>query len=59
MVDKVNGTPNFSAAFAAKISPSARCMPVSPVGASATGMVTSCPTIFVARLRPSISTNTF
>src|SRR5450830_1036116 len=40
MVDKVNGTPNFSAALAARISPSACCMPVSPVGASATGMLT-------------------
>ena len=40
IVDKVKGTPNFSAAFAALISPSARCMPVSPTGAKATGIVT-------------------
>ena len=33
MVESVNGTPNFSAARAARISPSACCMPVRPVGA--------------------------
>ena len=38
MVDKVKGTPNSSAAWAARISPSARCMPARPVGANATGM---------------------
>ena len=41
MVDRQNGTPNFSAARAAWISPSACCMPVMPTGASATGMVTA------------------
>ena len=41
IVDSVNGTPNFSAARAAWISPSAHCMPASPVGASATGIVTA------------------
>ena len=39
IVDSVNGMPNFSAARAARISPSACCMPVRPVGAIATGIV--------------------
>ena len=39
--------PNFSAARAARISPSACCMPVRPVGAIATGIATSMPTIVV------------
>jgi hypothetical protein len=43
MVESVKGTPNFSAARAALISPSADCIPVSPTGASATGIATSCP----------------
>ena len=38
MVESVNGMPNFSAARAALISPSAICMPVEPTGAIATGM---------------------
>ena len=59
MVDNVNGMPNFSAARAAKISPSACAMPVKPVGAIATGIFTSCPIILVSKLRPSILTNTF
>ena len=50
--------PNFSAAFAALISPSAHCMPVSPTGAIATGIFTSMPTILVARLRFSMFTAT-
>ena len=58
MVESEKGTPNFSAARAAKISPSACCMPVKPVGAMASGIFTSSPIILVARLRPSISTNT-
>ena len=58
IVESVNGTPNFSAARAARISPSAYCMPVSPVGASATGIAASTPTIFVARLRVSMFTAT-
>ena len=58
IVDSVKGTPNFAAARAARISPSACCMPVRPVGASATGMATSCPTIFVASERPSMLTAT-
>ena len=41
IVDKVNGMPNFSAAMAALISPSACCMPVMPVGAIATGIATA------------------
>ena len=36
--ESVNGMPNFSAARAARISPSACCMPVRPVGAIATGI---------------------
>ena len=58
MVDKQKGTPNFSAALAARISPSAYCMPVSPVGASATGILTSWPTIVVFVVRLVISTAT-
>ena len=58
MVDKVNGTPNSRAARAAKISPSACCMPVKPVGASATGIDTVCPTIVVAVVRLVMSTAT-
>ena len=58
IVLSVNGTPNFSAAFAARISPSACCIPVRPVGASATGIATSAPTIFVAVLRFSMFTIT-
>ena len=47
IVDSVNGTPKASAARAARISPSACCMPVRPVGAIATGMATSTPTMVV------------
>ena len=54
----VNGMPNFSAARAARISPSACCMPVRPVGAIATGITVSTPTIFVASRRFSMSTAT-
>ena len=43
IVETVTGTPNCSAARAARISPSACCMPVRPVGASATGIATSVP----------------
>ena len=48
MVDRVNGTPKSAAALAARISPSACCMPVKPVGASATGIVTVSPSISIA-----------
>ena len=58
MVDKQNGTPNFSAALAAKISPSAHCMPVNPVGAKATGMVTSSPIMVVLVVRFTMFTAT-
>jgi hypothetical protein len=58
MVESVNGTPNFSAARAARISPSACCMPVRPVGARATGIATSSPIIFVATLRGCMLTAT-
>ena len=58
MVDSVNGMPNFSAARAALISPSADCMPVEPTGAMATGMATGWPSIVVARLRFSRFTAT-
>jgi hypothetical protein len=54
----VNGMPNFSAARAARISPSACCIPVSPVGAIATGICTGMPTIVVASERLSMSTAT-
>ena len=56
MVESVKGTPNFSAARAALISPSALCMPVSPTGASATGIATSCPIIDERVPRPVMST---
>ena len=58
IVDRVKRTPNFSAACAARISPSACCMPVRPVGAMATGILQSMPTICVAVLRPSMFTAT-
>ena len=58
MVESVNGIPNFSAARAAWISPSACCMPVSPTGAMATGIETSWPTMVVRVLRPSMFTAT-
>ena len=58
MVESVKGMPNCLAARAAKISPSACCMPVRPVGAMATGMCTRWPTMVVAVLRPSIFTAT-
>ena len=58
IVDSVNGTPNFSAARAARISPSACCMPVRPVGASATGMAAGTPIIVVASVRFSMLTAT-
>jgi hypothetical protein len=55
IVDSVNGTPNAAAARAARISPSAHCIPVSPVGASATGIATSWPIIWVRSERCSRS----
>ena len=58
MVDRVNGTPNASAARAARISPSACCMPVRPVGASATGIATSWPIMVLFRLRSARLTAT-
>ncbi|KOT12578.1 hypothetical protein DM56_5072 [Burkholderia mallei] len=58
IVDSVNGTPKCRAARAARISPSARIMPTRPVGASATGIATSCPAIVVRRLRFEMSTPT-
>ncbi len=58
MVESVKGMPNFLAALAAKISPSACCMPVRPVGAMATGMATCCPIMVLAVLRPSMLTAT-
>ncbi len=58
IVLSVNGTPNRSAAFAARISPSACCMPASPVGARATGIATSTPIIDVRVLRLSMFTIT-
>ncbi len=58
MVESVNGTPNCSAARAARISPSGYCMPVKPVGASATGMLHGSPSISQRRLRPDMFTIT-
>ena len=58
IVDSVNGMPNFFAAIAPSISPSACCMPVSPVGAIATGMAVSTPAIVVRIERPSMLTAT-
>jgi len=58
MVDSVNGMPKALAARAPRISPSARCMPVRPVGAMATGMATSWPSRVVRVLRPSMLTAT-
>jgi len=58
IVDRVNGMPNFLAARAPRISPSACCMPVRPVGAIATGMATFCPIMVVAVLRFSMFTAT-
>ena len=51
IVESVKGTPNSSAAFAANISPSARCIPVRPVGARATGIGRSWPSISILVLR--------
>ena len=58
MVDKVKGMPNFLAACAAWISPSACCMPVRPTGAMLTGMWVGTPTMVVAVLRFSMLTAT-
>ncbi|MNT04131.1 hypothetical protein D3C72_1386970 [compost metagenome] len=58
MVDKVNGMPCRFAARAARISPSACCMPVNPVGAIATGMLTGWPTMVLVVLRSVMSTAT-
>ena len=58
MVERMKGMPNFSAARAALISPSALCIPVRPTGAIATGIFTSTPTMRVAVLRFSMLTAT-
>ncbi len=58
MVDSVKGMPNLRAARAARISPSACCMPVRPVGAMASGMAASTPTSVVRVLRFSMFTAT-
>ena len=58
MVESVKGMPNFFAARAARISPSACCMPVRPVGAIATGIATSWPTIVARVVRVSMFTAT-
>ena len=51
MVESVKGMPASLAALAARISPSPCCMPRSPIGDSANGADTFCPTMVVARLR--------
>ncbi len=58
MVESVKGTPNSAAARAARISPSACCMPVRPVGAIATGIAISWPSMRVRSERPSMFTAT-
>ena len=58
IVESAKGTPNASAACAARISPSGCCMPVRPVGASATGIATGWPTMSEARVRSVMSTST-
>jgi hypothetical protein len=58
MVDSVKGTPKSAAALAARISPSACCMPVRPVGEIASGMTASWPTRVVRSDRPSMFTAT-
>ena len=58
IVLSVNGMPNFSAARAARISPSACFMPVMPVGAMATGIAASMPIILTRVLRFAMSTAT-
>ena len=56
MVESVKGMPNFSAARAALISPSAVCMPAAPVGERPSGIVAGRPRMVVARLRLVMST---
>ena len=58
IVERVNGMPNFFAARATRISPSACCMPVRPTGAMATGIATGWPTIVVRVVRFSRFTAT-
>ncbi len=58
IVESVNGMPNFLAASAPRISPSACCMPVRPVGAMATGMAVSKPAMTVRIERFSMFTAT-
>ena len=58
IVESVKGIPIFLAARAAKISPSACCIPVMPVGAMATGIAAAWPIICEAVVRPSILTAT-
>ena len=58
MVESVYGIAAFAAARATRISPSPRCIPMMPVGANATGMLTGCPTMVVASERFDISTAT-
>src|SRR3954468_20507915 len=58
MVESVKGMPNLFAARAARISPFAQLSPRSPIGASAAGRVTSCPSsvVLVARRSTSMPT---
>ena len=57
-VDIEYGTPNFAAARAALISPSASYIPANPVGAIAKGIVIFRPIIELSRVRSLISTQT-
>ena len=58
IVDKVKGTPALAAARAARTSPFAHCMPVRPVGANASGIAISRPSIVLLsdRWEKSIAT---
>ena len=58
MVDWQNWMPALCAARQARISPSACCMPASPVGASASGIDSCSPSTVVAMLRRETSTST-
>ena len=58
VADRIVFTLRRSAACAARISPSACCIPADPVGASATGIATCWPIIVVVSERFAISTST-
>ena len=59
IVESVKGIPNFWAAFAICISPSAHIIPIKPTGAVIAGNFTFCPNKVLSSVRLSISTNIF